>query len=158
MKHGRLIVFISFGLALLLAVLPLPDWARAFRPQWYTLVLIYWCIALPEHVGVLGGWLLGLLVDVLTGTVLGQHALSLAIIAFIATSLHRRIRVMPRYQQMLTMLSLLAIEKLLSRWIVAITSDHPAPPMYWGGAVVGALLWPWVYIILRDLRRRFRVG
>ncbi len=158
MKQGGLVILASFAVALLLAVMPLPEWARPFRPQWYTLVLIYWCIALPERVGVLGGWLLGLFVDVLTGALLGQHALALAGVAFVTVTLHRRIRVMPRYQQMAAVAVLLLIEKLLSLWIVAITSNNPAPWMYWSGTLVGALLWPWVYIILRDLRRRFRVG
>jgi rod shape-determining protein MreD len=30
--------------------------------------------------------------------------------------------------------------------------------LYWLTPVIGALLWPWVYVILRDIRRRFRIS
>ncbi len=153
-----MVILATFAVALLLTVMPLPDWARGFRPHWYTLVLIYWCVALPERVGVLSGWLLGVFVDVLTGTLLGEHALVLALVAFVGVTLHRRIRMMPRYQQMLMVFALLLLEKLLLLWIVAITSDSPAPPMYWSGALIGALLWPWVFVVMRDTRRRFKVA
>ena len=74
--HGGGVILLTFVIALLLTVIPLPDWARYLRPDWVGLVLIYWCMALPERVGVTTGWFMGLLVDLLTGTVLGQHALS----------------------------------------------------------------------------------
>ena len=59
------------------------------------LVLVYWCLALPERVGVLAGWSIGLVLDVLNGSILGQHAFGLAFVAYVALQYHRRVRVYP---------------------------------------------------------------
>ena len=157
-RRGGTIIFLSFLVAFLLMVLPLPEWARSFRPQWYTLVLIYWCMASPQRVGVGVGWLTGIIVDVLTGTLLGQHALSLSVIAFITQKLHQRLRLFPIWQQSLSILFLLLVEKLLELWVMG-TVAQPVPPLlFWAPPVVGMLLWPWVLVILRDLRRKFQVS
>jgi len=155
--RGGLIILLSFCLALSLTILPLPDWARAFRPQWVTLVLIYWAMALPHRIGVGIGFSLGILLDVLTGTLLGQHALGLSIVAFATVKLHQRVRVFPLWQQSLVVLVLLVVEHLLALWIMGTTNERPPGLLYWAVPPIGALLWPWIFVVLRDLRRRFHV-
>ena len=81
-KRGGKIIFFTLLIALFLMVMPLPEWIRPFRPEWVTLVVIYWCLALPSRVNIGIAWIMGLIVDVLTGTLLGQHALAMAIVAF----------------------------------------------------------------------------
>jgi len=156
--RGGLIILASFIMALVLTILPLPEWARPFRPAWHSLVLIYWCIATPQRVGVGIGWFLGLTIDVMTNTLLGQHAMELAITAFIAVKLHRRMRLFPLWQQALGIFLLLMLEETLSL-IVMGAIHRPAPALsYWASPLIGMLLWPWVFIILRDLRQRFKVN
>ena len=77
-RRGGVVIALSFIIALGLAKLPMPDWAELWRPSWVALVLIYWCIAVPERTGVIAGWVVGLLVDVMSGTLLGQHGLAFA--------------------------------------------------------------------------------
>ncbi|OOZ37790.1 rod shape-determining protein MreD [Solemya velesiana gill symbiont] len=157
-KRGGIVIALTILVALLLTILPLPEWAQPFRPQWHTLVLIYWTLALPQRVGVAIGWMIGLSIDVMTGTLLGQHALSLSLIAFLTYKMHQRVRLFPLWQQSLTVLVLLLLEKLLSLWVMGV-ADRPTPPLlYWAPPLVGMFLWPWVYIILRDLRRKFQVS
>jgi len=156
--HGGLTIVLSFVLASMLTVIPLPEWAHLMRPPWATLVLIYWCIALPERVSVGIGWVLGILLDVLTGTILGQHALCLSVVAYLAAELHLRIRLFPLWQQALTVFVLLLVERLLALWTLGV-AGFPTPSLeYWMPSLIGALLWPWIFIILRDVRRRFRVS
>jgi len=157
-RHGTSVIITTFIVALLLSILPLPDWAQEMRPQWYTLALIYWCLALPQRVGVGVGWLVGIIVDVMTGTLLGQHALALALVAFIVVEIHQRVRLFPLWQQALTVLVLLLVEKLLSLWVMGAVSTPTPPLTFWIPPLVGMFLWPWVYIVLRDLRRRFHVS
>ena len=157
-RSGGTVILISFLLAMILTILPMPDWAREFRPQWYTLVLIYWALATPQRVGVGIGWLTGIGIDVIKGTLLGQHALALSLIGFITLKIHLRVRLFPIWQQSLTVLILLLVEKLLELWVLG-TIGLPAPPLqYWIPPLVGMLLWPWIYLILRDFRRRFQVS
>lgn len=155
--HGGMVIVASFALALVLTVVPLPDGVQHLRPPWATLVLVYWSIALPDRVGVGIAWGLGILLDVLTGTLLGQHALGLSVVAFVAVKLHQRIRLFPRWQQSLTVLIILLVDRLLALWVSGAAGDPPPSFWYWAPAVVGMLLWPWVFIILRELRRRFEV-
>jgi rod shape-determining protein MreD len=155
--HGGAVIAASFVLALVLTVLPLPDAAQYLRPPWATLVLVYWSIALPDRVGVGIAWTVGILLDVLTGTLLGQHALGLSVVAFIAVKLHQRIRLFPLWQQALTVLIILLVDRLLALWVSGAAGEPPPPFWYWAPAVVGMLLWPWIFLILRNLRRRFRV-
>ncbi len=151
------VMAIVFMLALLLMILPMPEWARPFRPQWVTLTLIYWCIALPHRVGVGTGFSLGILLDVLTGTLLGQHALGLSVVAFLSVQLHARIRVFPFWQQALAVLVLLVVEHLFALWVMGAIGQTPPGLTYWLVPLIGAVLWPWVFVTLRDVRRRFKV-
>jgi len=157
-KRGLTIILLTFLISLLITLIPLPDWARPFRPQWYTLVLIYWTMAHPERIGVVAGWMLGLIVDVMTESIPGQHALTLSLVAYIVIRLHTRIRVFPLWQQSLTVMILLFTEPLVATWVMGISHQPPPPIPYWITPVIGMMLWPWVYIILRDVRRRFRIS
>ena len=154
-KQGGLVIVISFLVALVLTVLPLPDWAINLRPEWTALVLLYWCMALPHRVGVGIGWCVGMLLDVLKGTLLGQHALGMAVIAYLTINLHQRIRVFPLWQQALTVLMLLALYQLLILWF---SGQQPKGWTYWLPSISGMVLWPWVFILLRGVRRYFKVN
>lgn len=156
--QGRLAILFTLAVAMLLTILPMPEWARPFRPQWVTLVLLYWAIALPHRIAVGSGFITGILLDVLTGTLLGQHALGLSVVTFIAIQLHQRVRVFPFWQQSLVILVLLLIEFLLALWVTGATRDVTPGPAYWSAPLIGALLWPWVFVTLRKVRRHFTVS
>jgi len=148
----------SFVIALMLTALPMPEWASLWRPAWVALVLIYWCMALPSRSGVLVGWSVGLLLDVMTGTLLGQHALALAVTAFIAHKLHQRVRVLPIFQQGVTVFGLVFVFQALVLWINGIKGMPVTLSAYLTAPLVSALLWPWVFVLLRDTRRRLAVN
>jgi len=156
--HGGGIILVSLLVALVLSTLPLPEWLRPFRPEWPSLVLIYWCLALPERVGVGVAWLLGIAMDVLSGIVLGQHALGLSVIAYLSLSLHLRIRVFPLWQQSLIVLALLSIKQVLLLWAMGATGHAPATLFYWAPPVIGMLFWPPIFLLLRLLRRRCAIA
>ena len=156
--HGGGVISLTFLVALILTIVPLPEWLRYLRPDWVGLVLIYWCLALPDRVGVITGWLMGLLVDLLTGTLLGQHAMSLAIIAYLTLKFHQRVRLFPVWQQALTVLVLLILDQLLALWVSRFIG-RPGPQwFYWAPSVAGMLIWPLIYVSLRSIRRNFRVS
>jgi len=157
-QHGGGVIVLSFFVALLLTVMPVPDWARTLRPDWVGLVLIYWCMALPERVGVVSGWLAGLLVDLLTGAVLGQHALALSVVAWLTLRFHQRLRLFPILQQAITVLVLLVLHLLIALWISRFIGRPGGPWYYWAPALTGMLLWPPVHSLLRGLRRSFSIN
>lgn len=155
--RGGWIIVGTFILALMLTMLPLPEWAELFRPEWVAMVLIYWCMALPERIGVGIGWTLGLLLDVVKGTLLGQNALALALVAYLTLRLHQRVRIFPLWQQALFVLILVALDQMLVLWVKGVIGQPPGSWLYWLPSLTSTLLWPWVFLILRDLRRQFQV-
>jgi rod shape-determining protein MreD len=152
------VIVLSLAVAVVLTILPVPDWAEELRPQWVALTLVYWCLALPDRVGVFWAWSTGLVLDVAAGTLLGQHALSLSVVAYLVVELHPRIRIFPLWQQALSVWVLLLVERLLSLWVIGATGQPTPTLWYWAPTFVGMLLWPWIFIVLRDVRRRFRVS
>ncbi|MFO1430757.1 MAG: rod shape-determining protein MreD [Candidatus Competibacteraceae bacterium] len=157
-QPGGWVIALSFIVAFLLTSIPLPAWLEPFHPDWLCLVLIYWCIALPQRVGMGTAFVLGVLQDVARGTLLGQHALALVVVAYLSLKFHRRLRLFPLWQQCLSVLVLLAIEQLLVAWVSGISGYPPRDVSYLAPALGGMLVWPWVFILLRDLRQRFRIA
>lgn len=157
-SSGRWAVALTFVVALMLTALPMPSWAALWRPAWVALVLVYWCMAVPGRTGVLLGWTLGLFLDVLAGTLLGQHALALAIVAFVTHRLHRQVRVLPLWQQGISVFGLVFVYQALILWITGIQGLPVPAAAYWSSPLVSMILWPWVFVVLRDVRRRYQVS
>ncbi len=157
-RSGYTAIVLSFVVALMLTALPMPAWAALWRPAWVALVLIYWCMAAPMVAGVVMGWTLGLFLDVLAGELLGQHALALAIVAFVAHRFHRQVRVLPVWQQGVSVFGLVFLYQALILWITGIQGMPILAAAYWSSPLVSMLLWPWIFIVLRDVRRRYRVA
>ncbi|WP_296802090.1 rod shape-determining protein MreD [Thiolapillus sp.] len=155
--HGRTTIAITLLISLVLSVMPMPENLQYFRLQWTALVLIYWCMALPERVGVGIGFFVGLLLDILTGTLLGQHAFGLSVISFITVKTHKRVRVFPLWQQSVFVALLLYVDRLLFVWVDGTIGRPAAMLESWAVPLLGGLIWPWLFIIFRDLRRRFHV-
>lgn len=156
--RGYWVILLSFVIALLIGCIPFPVWIDRFRPDWLGIVVIYWCMALPQRVNVGTAWLLGLLQDAARGTLLGQHGLALAVVAFLTVKTHRRIRVLPIWQQTLSVLTFLMIEQALVFWINGIIGYPPEDFWFLTPALGGVLFWPWTFIMLRDLRRRYQIS
>ena len=151
------IIALSFLVAFALTAVPLPDWAVNWRPAWVPLVLIYWCMALPNRLGIGTAWLLGLLLDVQQGTVLGQNALALALLAWITIMSYQRMRVFPLFQQAIVVCGYLLAMQFLALWIRGMMGVPPQHWTFWMPAFTGMLLWPWLFIVLRDMRRKYHV-
>lgn len=151
------IILLSLAIAVLLSILPLPDWANWFRPRWVVLVVIYWALALPYRVGVGVAWIIGLFLDVLYGTLLGQHALAMTVMAFIAVKFRQRILLFPLSQQLLIMFTLILLYQLILFLIQGFLGQVPMTWRYWATPFTSALFWPWIFGILYACQRRFKI-
>ena len=158
LRFGGLVVPFSFLLALVLTATPLPNWAILWQPEWVAIVLIYWCMAVPERVGVTSGWFVGLALDVVQGGLLGQNALALAVLAYVTATFHLRLRMFPLWQQAGAVLLLLVLHHGVLVWIRGVVGDYPAGWDVWMNTLSSVLIWPWLFIILRDARRRARLS
>jgi rod shape-determining protein MreD len=141
--------------AFMLAIMPMPDWAVEYRPDWVTLVLIYWAMALPSRIGVTMAWFAGLLLDVSYGTLMGQHAVGLVLVVYVIHMQHQRLRMASLLQQAIVIFFLLLIKQLLTLWVDGMLGRAPDNWLYFMPTITSTFLWPWTYLILRDLHRKF---
>jgi len=156
--HAIWVIFLSFFIAFLLAIVPFPEWAMNYRPEWVPMVLIYWVMALPYRVGIGSAWLVGLLLDILEGSILGLNALSLVVIAYVTLSLHLRLRMFSNLQQAGLVLALVGINLMLCHWLQILSSQTVASNlMFLMAALTSAVVWPSLFQLLRQVRRRFKV-
>jgi len=155
--RGGIVVFASIVGALSLSIMPLPDALEAWRPEWTTMTVIYWCMATPMRVGVVVSWITGLMLDALRSGLLGQQAMALALIGYIVLKLHRRIRVFPLWQQSGTVFILIILQQFLQLWIDGLSGHTEPMSRYILPSISSALLWPVVFSILRYLRRHLHV-
>jgi rod shape-determining protein MreD len=152
------VVWLSLGLALLLSVTSMPAFMEVGRPLWLALFLAYWVLNVPHRVGMATAWCVGLLADVLNGSLLGQNALILTLISFLVLTLHQRLRMFPMWQQCVVLLVIFGLAQLVQLWLNALTGNRPPTLLFILPALVSALLWPWVCALLRAVHLRLRVN
>jgi rod shape-determining protein MreD len=146
-------VFASY----LLQLMPLPQALLPLKPWWLALILVYWTLEAPEHVSLGRAFVLGLVGDLLVGDLLGEQALRLCIFCFILMRFRARLRFFPMWQQALAVLALLLNDRIVLLAERTVAGLGGAPPSYWLAPLVGALAWPWVFLLLDDARARLRV-
>jgi rod shape-determining protein MreD len=154
---AALVVLASLILAMALRIAPWPPPWFLGNPDWVLLFLVYWAMAVPERVGVGYAWCVGLFSDVLTGRMLGQHALAYAVVVYACARSHRRLRLYPVYQQMFSVLMLLLLDQLLIFWTQDTKAAGAMGMGYWLPAFVGALVWPAILLGLRRVRRHYHI-
>ncbi len=152
------IPFATLIAALVLIVLPMQDLIKGFMPDWVSLVLIYWALAMPGRTPIALGWFTGLLVDILTFGIPGAHALSKAVLVYISASLATRIRVFPIWQQSIVVILLVGVETVILILIGYLAGELIAGLHLWTAAVVAGLVWPAVFYSLRRARRLTTLG
>lgn len=134
--------------ALILTLLPLPSWLQVIRPGFLALTVLYWSIVAPRAGGIALGWCCGLLLDAIEGPVLGEHALALALLAYLGVREHQRIRSKPVFQQSLIVFAALIIYEFVLFAIDGWTGHPLTTPLRWVPTLTGALVWPAAAAIL----------
>lgn len=150
----RMPIILSLIFGLMLTIAPLPGAADVFRPDWLALLVIYWAMQLPRTWSIGTAWIVGIVLDVSQGTLLGQHALAMCVIAFITVRFHLLMRVFPLPQLTITIFPLLALYQFLLFWINGVAGVNAPSLAYWGPVISGTLLWPLVALLLSGIRYR----
>ncbi|MFV0276019.1 MAG: rod shape-determining protein MreD [Parahaliea sp.] len=156
--HGYWVVIASLMAAMVLAVLPLPHWMGWLRPEWVALVLVYWCIALPQRVGVVVAVFAGLAMDLLEGARLGQNIFALAVVSLLSVALYERLRLYSLWQQGGVVFALVGLHQLICQWVQNLEGVGARALLFLLPALTSALMWPLVLHTLRALRRYFQVA
>ncbi len=147
---------ISFSLlvAFSLSLLPIAKQNTAYWPEWVALVVIYWCTTMPKRYSVGFAWAVGLLVDLLSGTLLGLNALMFTLLSYLLLSVNRFVENKTLLQQSLLIGVTLMPCLLLKLWGGQILNAPAENHQPWSVALLSALAWPWVYATLTALHQR----
>lgn len=150
--HAPWVLPLSLLVALLLGLLPLPEAIAPLRPYWLALVLAYWVIETPERAGLGFAFGVGLVADLAFGSLLGEQALRLVVMAFILQRFRARLRFFPLSQQALAIGALLLNDRIVAAGLHLVLGAPTLAPAYWLAPLIGLLLWPPVFVALDALR------
>ena len=118
------------------------------------LVLVFWNVHQTRRVSVGVAFMFGLLMDVHDGALLGQHALAYTLLAYAATTIHRRLLWFDLPSQALQILPLFVAAHLVSFAVRMIAGGMlPGWPALLA-PVFEALLWPLTTWLLLAPQRR----
>ena len=152
MPVNPLFVWATLLSAFLLNIVPLGRVAA--MPDFLALVLVFWNVHQSRRVGVGVAFAFGLLMDVHSGAVLGQHALAYTLLSFFAVTVHRRllwftvpsqaVQILPLFlaAQAVSLIVRMVVGGMLPGWELIL-----AP-------VLQALLWPIATWLLLAPQRR----
>lgn len=147
--HSRfswIAVIISFVAASVLEVVILPESFYSYRPEWLVLTLIYWLLRHPEKIGVSTSVMVGLIMDVISGTPLGVNTLSFSLIAYLVLNMHQRIKMFPVIQQSLVVFFLVSINLMVVHVFSVLLHNADGGLTYLWLSLTSAIVWPLVLI------------
>lgn len=146
-------VVTSLLLAMMLTVAPWPREWLAFQPRWVPLTVLMWMVIRPRHLGLLGVWVVGLLLDVLEGVPLGVNAAALVVLVAVASTMQQRLRMFNYLTQAMMIFVLTGIYQLVVYWMKNIYSMPQTGLAVLWGSLTSALLWPLLAMVLGAARR-----
>ena len=159
MKPGRespTLIFLTILAAVLFSLLPLPEVLLPFKPYWVALVVIYWSLETKDIISLGMAFLTGLILDVLSGSLMGMHALSLVVMVFLVHRFRSRLRFFPPWQQALSVFGLLVNDRIILIWITVLLGEPVPTWKYWLPPLIGMALWPWLFLLLDRIRAMTR--
>lgn len=153
----RMVINLTLLAGLILSVMPMSVGVQAWRPEWALLVVLYWVMALPFRVNIGTCFVLGLATDVLLGSNLGIHAAAFSFVGYIFAHHYKRIRNFSLSQQALFVLLMVMVERSIVYLVEYYVNNATMQSTYFLPALSSAIMWPWLFLLLRKIRRRFGV-
>ena len=151
------VVWVTFIIAMLLDQMSLPDTLAYGRPQFVMLVLIYWLLALPERFSFFTALVLGVIMDEMNDNVFGIYGLALVLQSYLVLLMYQRLRMFPAFQQSLVVMIIIFIGMFVTATINLFLGEFNWDWRFFYPCIFSALLWPWTYLLLRNIRQKFQV-
>jgi len=147
---------LSLAATLALAVVPMPDVIAPLRPDWVAVVLLYGSLTAPRQFSLLTAFWMGIALDTLSGALLGQNALALLVIVYLAEKFHLRLRVFPVSQLAFAVLMLLGLYEFVLFWIDGMAGRSVPLAERWVPPLTGTLVWLALFVMLGRGEREAR--
>lgn len=150
-------IALSIVVALVLQIMPMPALVDLYRPDWVMLVLSYWVLALPNRVNVGVAFITGLFLDILLGTSMGVHSFALCLSIYVLAANYQRLRNYSVWQQSIMIGILNALYNLVIFWLQHLLTDIYFLLDYLWPVASSVVMWPWLFWLLRKMRRQLRL-
>ena len=160
--RNNLTIYLSLLATLILDSIYLSSSFLVIKPTFVLLALIYWNIALPDKVGIVLSFVVGIIVDFIEGSVLGTYPLLFVVVAYLCQRFFYQFRVMKIIQQSIILFVLfLFIKQYLaidfsfsygSNFNLFNSSNLLITFLY---SLLSAIAWPVLFYCLRYSRRRW---
>ena len=153
--NNLIFVWLIMLLTTMMTIMPLPDIFYGIRIEWVAMAVIFFSIMNVSLMGVIAAWIIGLLLDLLQGGLLGEHALIFSVISYLSYRFRFQIRVYPDWQIMIVTLFLLSFGNLISLWIKGFSGRILFVAEEWISIFIAALIWPVFMRVLQALQNYF---
>jgi rod shape-determining protein MreD len=150
-------IALSIIVALVLQIMPMPAIVDLYRPDWVLLVLSYWTLALPSRVNVGTAFFTGLILDILLGTSMGVHSFAMSLTIYVLATNYKRLRNYSVWQQAIIIGVVVALYNLVIFWLQHLLTDIYFLLDYLWPVVSSMIIWPWLFWLLRKVRRQLRL-
>ena len=150
-------ILLFFIIALVMELAPWPVGFQAFKPAWLILVLTYWMLAIPNKVSIGIAFLLGVIWDLLLGSTLGIHALVLSVAFYFIAKNYLVLRNLSLWFQSLLVIIFVFFIRIAIFLVELFLHDAVFNWQEIFGAVASGILWPWVFLLMRKIRRKVRL-
>ncbi|MGX2949520.1 rod shape-determining protein MreD [Ursidibacter sp. B-7004-1] len=148
-----LVLVFIFMISFVLEIMPWPAGFQGLRPAWIALVLIYWALALPDKISVGTAFIAGIIWDVILGSILGMHALVLSIAIYFVAKYHLILRNLSLWLQSLLVMVYIALIRFVIFFVEFVLHSADFNVQELLGAVISGVLWPWIFLLMRQIRR-----
>ena len=142
-------------LSIILMVMPVPDVLDQYRLPWLSMTVIFFSIFNISLIGIISVWFSGLILDIMTGGLMGENALILAVLSYLSYRFRFQIRVYPMWQIMIVVLILLSLGVLITLWIDGISGNMLFNIYDWINIGIAVLIWPIFMSIFEKMQSSF---
>ncbi len=142
-------------LSIILIVIPLPDVLDQYRLPWLKMTVIFFSIFNISLIGIISVWFSGLILDIMSGSLMGENALILAVLSYLSYRFRFQIRIYPMWQIMIVVLMLLSLGEFIALWIHGVSGTMFFNIYDWINVGIAVLVWPIFMRVLEKMQSLF---
>ncbi len=158
-RRSSLVLFLPvLFIVFLLEITSLPEVVQDYRPDLLSLTLLFFAISEPRKYSIEVAWICGLILDLLTGSPLGVHAMVLALQIYIIISQFKYFAQYALWQQALIIGLVHLIADVIIFWLEHIIGQSNYESTFIVPALTTALFWFPVFLGFGLMYRFFSIG
>jgi len=140
------LIYFSLLAALICQLLPWAGFGLMLRPDFLLIMTIFWLFRTPNIVNIGTAWLAGIVFDLISGGIFGQHALAYAVVAYFAVNYQRRLILFNSWQQAGYVFILLLLAQIIVLVLKLLAGGEVPGWSYFLPSISGLVLWQFLVV------------